>query len=155
MSDHLQTSAAMGIIKSMLVGFNIAFWVSSGTFARKVRLSKDIWGGSEFSGFQSFQLSMCNEGLNKIKNNLKASHVVYGQQNLTYGLPSFPSQPIQLPLSRATMRRHTLDLFAPSCGTINCWLRNVNLGCANKSGKQQQKSWSQIEDVWIFKARFS
>lgn len=28
MSDHLQTSAAMGFIKSMLVGFNIAFWVS-------------------------------------------------------------------------------------------------------------------------------
>lgn len=28
MSDHLQTTAAMGFIKSMLVGFNIAFWVS-------------------------------------------------------------------------------------------------------------------------------
>ncbi|CRL01350.1 CLUMA_CG014467, isoform A [Clunio marinus] len=28
MSDHLQTPAAMGFIKSMLVGFNIAFWVS-------------------------------------------------------------------------------------------------------------------------------
>lgn len=57
MSDHLQTSAAMGFIKSMLVGFNIAFWVSSGTFARKVRLSMDFGlAGSEFSGFQSFQL---------------------------------------------------------------------------------------------------
>lgn len=29
MSDHLQTSAAMGFIKSMLVAFNVAFWVSS------------------------------------------------------------------------------------------------------------------------------
>lgn len=28
MSDHLQTTAAMGFIKSMLVGFNVAFWVS-------------------------------------------------------------------------------------------------------------------------------
>lgn len=27
MSDHLQTTAAMGFIKSMLVGFNVAFWV--------------------------------------------------------------------------------------------------------------------------------
>jgi hypothetical protein len=34
MSDHLQTSAAMKFIKSMLVGFNIAFWVSLKVYLR-------------------------------------------------------------------------------------------------------------------------